>query len=106
MRFGQAVWPPLIWPMMSASASSTVSLSIMLLPGIEGPPVWMVLWMPYLRAQATIFSRLVAGLHRAEADFAEQGDAGGGEFGEIVLLHAEFQHRRPGQHLHPAPGGR
>ncbi len=23
-------------------------------PGIEGPPVWMVDWMPYLRAQSTI----------------------------------------------------
>jgi hypothetical protein len=23
-------------------------------PGIDGPPVWIVLWMPYLRAQATI----------------------------------------------------
>ena len=69
---GSAVWPPLMWPMMSASASSTTSLSISPEPGIDGPPVWMVLWMPCLRAQATISSRLVAGLHRAEADLAEQ----------------------------------
>ena len=51
---GSAVWPPLMWPITSASASSTTSLSIRLEPGTEGPPVWMVLWMPCLRAQATI----------------------------------------------------
>src|ERR1700733_5307006 len=51
---GSAVWPPLIWPITSVSASSTTSLSIRPEPGIEGPPVWMVLWMPYLRAQPTI----------------------------------------------------
>ena len=45
--------------------------------------------------------RLVAGLDAAEADLAEQGDAGVGEFGEIGLDHALFQHRRAGQHLHP-----
>ena len=68
---GRAVWPPLICPMTSASASSTASLSIRPEPGIEGPPVWMVLWMPYLRAQATILG-LVAGLDRAEADLAQE----------------------------------
>src|SRR5256885_5224483 len=52
---GSAVWPPLMWPTTSVSASSTTSLSIRPEPGIEGPPVWMVLWMPYLRAQPTIF---------------------------------------------------
>ena len=51
---GSEVWPPLMWPMTSASASSTTSLSIRPEPGMEGPPVWIVLWMPYLRAQATI----------------------------------------------------
>ena len=51
---GQRGWPPLIWPMTSASASSTTSLSIRPEPGIDGPPVWIVLWMPYLRAQPTI----------------------------------------------------
>ena len=51
---GSEVWPPLMWPMMSASASSTTSLSIRPEPGIDGPPVWIVLWMPYLRAQPTI----------------------------------------------------
>ncbi|MCC2666002.1 MAG: hypothetical protein K0S35_3924 [Geminicoccaceae bacterium] len=43
-----------MWPITSASASSTTSASISPEPGIEGPPVWIVLWMPYLRAQATI----------------------------------------------------
>ncbi len=43
-----------MWPMTSVSASSTTSLSIRPEPGIDGPPVWMVLWMPYLRAQPTI----------------------------------------------------
>ena len=38
----------------SASASSTTSLSISPEPGIDGPPVWIVLWMPCLRAQATM----------------------------------------------------
>ena len=51
---GSAVWPPLIWPITSVSASSTTSLSIRPEPGIDGPPVWMVLWMPYLRAHPTI----------------------------------------------------
>ena len=43
---GSAVCPPLMWPMMSASASSTTSLSIRPEPGMEGPPVWMVLRIP------------------------------------------------------------
>jgi len=43
-----------MWPITSASASSTTSLSIRPDPGIEGPPVWIVLWIPCLRAQATI----------------------------------------------------
>ena len=51
---GSAVWPPLTWPTTSVSASSTTSAPIRPEPGIEGPPVWMVDWMPYLRAQATI----------------------------------------------------
>ena len=51
---GSEVWPPLMWPITSASASSTTSLSIRPEPGMDGPPVWMVLWMPCLRAQATI----------------------------------------------------
>ena len=32
------------------------SLSISPEPGIEGPPVWMVLWIPCLRAQPTMRS--------------------------------------------------
>jgi hypothetical protein len=36
-----------MWPTTSVSASSTTSLSINPEPGIEGPPVWIVLWMPY-----------------------------------------------------------
>ena len=51
---GSAVCPPLMWPTTSVSASSTTSLSMRPEPGIDGPPVWMVLWMPYLRAQATM----------------------------------------------------
>ena len=51
---GSAVWPPLTWPTTSVSASSTTSAPMRPEPGIEGPPVWMVDWMPYLRAQATI----------------------------------------------------
>src|SRR6202035_5055080 len=43
-----------MWPITSVSASSTTSLSIRPEPGIEGPPVWIVLWMPYLRAHPTI----------------------------------------------------
>ena len=44
-----------MWPMMSGPVSSTTSASISPEPGIEGPPVWIVDWMPYLRAQPTIF---------------------------------------------------
>jgi len=35
---GRAVWPPLMWPMVSASASSTTSLSMRPDPGMDGPP--------------------------------------------------------------------
>ena len=48
------VWPPLTWPITSASASSTTCSSISPEPGIEGPPVWIVLCIPCLRAHATI----------------------------------------------------
>src|SRR6266481_6156463 len=61
---GRAVWPPLMWPITSVSASSTTSLSIRPEPGIDGPPVWMVLWMPYLRAHPTILH--AAGAERPE----------------------------------------
>ncbi len=71
-------------------------------PGIDGPPVWMVLWMPYLRAQATISLRLVAGLDRAQAHFAQQAHAGFGEFLEVALDHALLDDGRAGQHLHAA----
>jgi hypothetical protein len=54
LESGSAVWPPLMWPTTSVSASSTTSLSMRPEPGIDGPPVWMVLWMPYFRAQATM----------------------------------------------------
>ena len=95
-----------MWPMMSVSASSTTSLSIRPEPGIDGPPVWMVLWMPYLRAQATIWRAVVAVLDRAEADLAEQLHAGGGQLLEVLLDHAVLDDRRAGHEPSRRRGGR
>ena len=79
-----------------------MSLSMSPEPGIEGPPVWMVLLMPYLRAQATILRAVGAVFDAAEADLAEEADAGGRELREIMLLHARLDDRRAGVHLHAA----
>ncbi len=99
---GSAVWPPLMWPITSVSASSTTSASMRPEPGIEGPPVWIVLWMPYLRAQATICFAVGAVLDAAEPDLAEKLHAGRGELLEILLDHAGLDHRRAGMDLHAA----
>ena len=64
--------------------------------------MWIVLWMPYLRAHADHLPRGRAVLDAAEADFAEQLDAGRGQLLEIVLDHLAFDHRRAGVHLHAA----
>jgi hypothetical protein len=45
---------------------------------------------------------LVAGLHRAQADFAQQAHAGFGQFLEVALDHALLDDGRTGQHLHAA----
>ena len=57
-------------------------------PGIEGPPVWIVLWMPYLRAQATMRLAFGPSLTPPRPDFAQQRHAGVGEILEILLGHA------------------
>ena len=46
--------------------------------------------------------RLVGFLDAAEADLAQQRDAGRGQFGEVALDHALLEHRRAGQHLDAA----
>src|SRR3979490_1173470 len=66
---GRAVWPPLIWPTTSVSASSTTSLSIRPEPGIDGPPVWIGLWVPYLRPPPPHFR--AAGTQRPERALRE-----------------------------------
>ena len=48
-----AVWPPLMWLTTSGLASSTTSWLMRLEPGIDGPPVWMMVCSPCLRHQAT-----------------------------------------------------
>ena len=48
------------------------------------------------------FPRGRAVLDAAEADFAEQLDAGGGQFLEVVFHNFAFDHRRAGVHLHAA----
>src|SRR3546814_7302255 len=44
--------------------------------------------------------RLLALLHAAEADLAQQLHAGLGELLEVLLDHALLEHRRAGVHLH------
>ena len=103
---GRAVWPPLTWPMMSVSASSTTSLSMQAragnrrTAGVDG-------------ALDAVFARpgdhLPAGLavlDRAEADLAEQLHAGRGEIAEILLDHAVLDHRRAGHAPSRRTGGR
>ena len=101
-RAGSAVWPPLMWPMTSASASSTTSLSIRPEPGIEGPPVWMVLWMPYLRAQPTIALASSPLLTPPRPTSPSSFTPACGQLLEVALDHALLDHRRAGQHLDAA----
>src|ERR1700679_3530893 len=88
-----------MWPITSVSASSTMSLSMSPEPGIDGPPVWIVLLMPYLRAQATILPAVGPSLTPPSA---EEADAGGGKLLEIMLLHSRLDHRRARVHLYTA----
>ena len=63
----------------------------------------VVLWMPYSTPTPPSCARWVRCLAAAEADLAEQLDAGGGQLLEILLdLHLVFDHRRTGMHLHAA----
>ena len=57
---------------------------------------------PVLARPADHALRLLSGLDAAEADLAEQLDAGRGEVDEVLLLHALFDDRRAGVNLHPA----
>ena len=67
-------------------------------PGIEGPPVWMVDWMPYLPPRRPS-ARVGAILDAAEAHLAEELDASLGELLEILLGHPRFDYRRAGVEL-------
>ena len=71
-------------------------------PGIEGPPVWIVLLMPYLRAQRDHLARGRAVLHAAKSDLAEIADAGSGKFRKVFFLHTRLNHGRAGMDLHAA----
>ena len=94
---GSAVWPPLMWPMMSASASSTTSLSIRPEPGMRGPASVDGALDAVLARPGHHLLCLGTGLDRAEADLAEQRDAGLRELREVALDHALLDHRRAGR---------
>jgi hypothetical protein len=69
---------------------------------MEGPPVWMVLWMPYLRAQRPSCAPVGPSLTPPRPTLAEQLHAGVGQVLEVLLDHALFDDRRAGMHLHAA----
>ena len=60
----------------------------------------MVLWIPCLRAHATICRACAPAFTRAEANLTEQRDTGRRQLGEVGLRHALLDHRGTGQHLH------
>ena len=91
-----------MWPITSASASSTTSASIRPEPGIEGPPVWIVLWMPYLRAQATIRLASSPCLTPPRPTSPSSLTPASASSRKSLLDHACLEHRGAGVQLDPA----
>ncbi len=99
---GSAVWPPLMWPIdvgvgfQHHVLVDQAGAGDRWAAGVDG-----ALDAVFARPSDHL-ARGRAVLDAAEPDFAEQLDAGRGEFPEIVLDHFAFDHRRAGMNLHAA----